>query len=322
VFILGPHMLQHVARVHVAELRANRLQVVRRHALEFQERLAGAVTHPPHAVTHQPQHRLDVAQGAQPPIRDGKALAHVGIARLRVTRKLREQARLDHHEQRGRRDLHVVRVPSQQLHRDLAAEDGIHVRQPRQQRRDLGRRERKHQRADRLARDVRARVDEQARHRLSRPAFAFGELVHDAGHRPLRVDADEGGRRIERHEGVRRGELRLQRLPRGRVAQVAERADPEDPPADMARMKEAPRSDLESERQRDGVQALGRLAAHGVLQRIPLFHEVRQLTAGEARQRRRLVTFQRGTCQERPPGGDHTLVEACLETVVTPHQQR
>ena len=64
-------------------------------------------------------------------------------------------------------------------------------------------REREHQRADRLARDVGARVHEQPRHRLARPALALGELVHDAGHRALRVDLDERGRRVERDERVR-----------------------------------------------------------------------------------------------------------------------
>ena len=65
---------------------------------------------------------------------------------------------------------------------------------------------------------------------------------------------------------------------------MAERADPEDAPADLARMEEAPRSDLEAERSRNAVQARARLAAHGVLQRVPLFHEVRQVTAGQSRQ--------------------------------------
>ena len=151
-------------------------------------------------------------------------------------------------------------------------------------------RERQHQRADRLARDVRACVDEQARHRFPGPALALGELVNDAGHRALRVDVDERRGRVERDEGVCCRELLLQGLPRRRVAQVAKRADPEDAPADLARMEEAPRGDLEAERSRNAVQARARLAAHGVLQRVPLFHEVRQVTAGS-----------RGNAGDSPP---------------------
>ena len=66
---------------------------------------------------------------------------------------------------------------------------------------------------------------------------------------------------------------------------MAERADPEDAPAHLARMDEAPRGDVEAERPRNGVQALAGLAAHGVLQRVPLFHEIGQLARAQARQR-------------------------------------
>ncbi len=185
----------------------------------------------------------------------------------------------------------IVRVAAQQLDRDLAAEHGVHVRKPGQERRHFVRTQRQHQRADRVARDVGADVGQQARHRLGGPALALGELVHDAGHGALRVDADQRSRGVERDDRVLRGELLLERLPGAGIAQVAERADREDPPAHAAGMDEAARSDIEAEAERDRVQALRGLAAHGVVERVPLLHQVRQLARRRRRQRGGIVPF-------------------------------
>ena len=109
------------------------------------------------------------------------------------------------------------------------------------------------------------------------PALALGELVHDAGHRALRVDADQRSRGVERDDRVLRGELFLERLPGAGIAQVAERADGEDLPADATGMDVAARGDIEAEAERGRVQPLRGLAAHGVVERVPLLHQVRQL---------------------------------------------
>jgi hypothetical protein len=135
----------------------------------------------------------------------------------------------------------------------------------------------------------------------------------------MRTRAGSG---VERDERIGRRELLLQRLPGGRVAQLAERADREDPPPDLAGMQVASRRDVETERARDGVQALTGVPAYGVLQRVPFLHEVGPVRAGQPRERGGIAALQCDAGQQRPPEGDDALVAPRLGPVIAPHEQR
>ena len=205
-------------------------------------------------------------------------------------------------------------MPAQQLDRDLAAEHGIHVREPRQERRHLGRREREHQRADRVARDVGAGVDEQARHRLARPALALGELVHDAGHRALRVDAAPARppRRTTRAHSPRRAAPGAASRKTGRAGGRACGSPRMRRPTWRERMKRRAATSRPSAR----ATAFSRSTDSPRTASCSAFHSsIRygRWRAGQARQRGRLALFDRDAREQRPPGGDHALVEARLE---------
>ncbi len=182
---------------------------------------------------------------------DGEILAHVCVRRCRKAREFGQHAGIEHDDQGRCDDVRVVRMAAQEFDGHFAAEHGIHMREPGQERRHFRWREREHQRADRLARDVGAGVDQQPRHRLAGPALTLGKLVHDAGHRALRVDLHERRGGVERHQRIRRTELLLQRLPGRRIVQVSERADREDAPSDPPRVDVTSRRDVEAELQRE-----------------------------------------------------------------------